>query len=92
MRLLISLYSSMTMFVFVIPLCAGSLPLDNVKLPPGFAISVYADNVPNARQMVLGANGTLFVGTRGKGDVYAVVDKNGDQRADVVFTIARGLQ
>ena len=39
------------------------LPLETIKLPPGFAIDVYATGVQNARQMALGANGTLFVGS-----------------------------
>ena len=71
---------------------AGSLPLESITLPPGFAITIYADDVPNAREMTLGQNGTLFVGSRSKGKVYAVVDKDGDQRADEVFTIASGLE
>jgi glucose/arabinose dehydrogenase len=71
---------------------AGSLPLDRIKLPPGFTITVYADNVLNARGMTRGKNGTLFVGSMGKGNVYAVIDKDGDQRADTVMTIARNLQ
>jgi glucose/arabinose dehydrogenase len=71
---------------------ASSLPLDTITLPPGFTIELYADNVPNARGMTLGKNGTLFVGTRAKGDVYAVVDRDGDQRADQVLTIASGLR
>jgi glucose/arabinose dehydrogenase len=66
--------------------------LDKIKLPPGFAITVYADHVPNARGMTLGRNGTLFVGSRDKGEVYAVVDKDGDQRADTVLTIASDLR
>jgi len=70
---------------------AASLPLDRITLPPGFTISIYADDVPNAREMVLGKNGTLFVGSKEKGKVYAVVDKDGDQRADQVFTVASGL-
>jgi glucose/arabinose dehydrogenase len=70
---------------------AGSLPLDTITLPPGFAITVYADNVPNARGMTLGQNGILFVGSKENGNVYAVIDKNGDQRADEVMTIASGL-
>ena len=70
---------------------AASLPLDHIKLPPGFSIAVYADNVPNARGMALGRQGTVFVGTRKEGTVYAVVDMDGDQRADRVVTIARGL-
>jgi glucose/arabinose dehydrogenase len=70
---------------------ASWLPLEEIKLPPGFEISVYADDVPNARGMTLGRNGTVFVGTRSKGSVYAVVDRDGDHRADHVYTIARGL-
>jgi len=33
--------------------CARDLPLDRIKLPPGFNISLYADNVPGARSMTL---------------------------------------
>jgi glucose/arabinose dehydrogenase len=70
---------------------ASSLQLGKIKLPPGFEISIYARDVPNARGMALGENGTLFVGSKGKGNVYAVVDRDGDHRADVVHTIAREL-
>lgn len=38
--------------------------LENVRLPAGFQLEVYADNVPGARSMALGSQGTLFVGTR----------------------------
>jgi glucose/arabinose dehydrogenase len=62
-----------------------------VTLPPGFQIHYYAQNVPNARSMALGANGTLFVGSRSAGSVYAVVDPSDDRQADQVITIARGL-
>ncbi|UTG92906.1 PQQ-dependent sugar dehydrogenase [Geobacter sulfurreducens] len=63
-----------------------------ITLPPGFSIAVYADNVPGARSMALGAKGTLFVGSRGEGKVYALADRNSDQVADEVITIAKGLQ
>jgi glucose/arabinose dehydrogenase len=82
---------SMILFFVENRIHASSLPLDTIKLPPGFAITVYADNVPNARGMTLGQHGTLFVGSMKKGDVYAVIDKDGDHHADDVFTIARGL-
>lgn len=84
-------YASLTLFLFGHRSEAGSLPLDTITLPPGFIITIYADNVPNARGMTLGQGGTVFVGTKDKGDVYAVLDKNGDQRADEVLTIVRGL-
>ncbi|MBX3319426.1 MAG: sorbosone dehydrogenase family protein [Nitrospira sp.] len=82
----------LTLVVFGSRIEAGTLPLDTIKLPPGFTIALYTDKVPNARGMALGQDGVLFVGTRDKGDVYAVLDKDGDQRADEVLTIARGLQ
>src|SRR5215467_11254772 len=78
-------------FLFAAKRDASSLRIQSITLPPGFAITIYADDVPNARGMTLGQHGTLFVGSKGKGDVYAVIDKDGDQRADKVFTIARGL-
>src|SRR5688572_1464125 len=67
------------------------LPLDQVKLPPGFSIEVYATGVDNARQMALGDKGTLFVGSRTARRVYAVVDSNGDHKADRVHTIATDM-
>src|SRR5262245_51654879 len=67
------------------------LSLHTLKLPSGFTISVYASSVPNASSMTLSPKGTLFVGTREDGKVYAVVDRNQDNQADAVFTIARGL-
>ena len=68
-----------------------SLPLGDIKLPPGFTVELYATGVTNARQMALGEKGTLFVGSRTAGNVYAVVDKNGDHKADQVHTIATDL-
>ncbi|MBK8704510.1 MAG: sorbosone dehydrogenase family protein [Saprospiraceae bacterium] len=69
----------------------SSLPLDRIKLPPGFVIDVYANDVKNARSMDLSPNGTLFVGTRDLGSVYAVKDTDGDYVADQVFVLATGL-
>jgi glucose/arabinose dehydrogenase len=68
-----------------------ALPLDRIKLPPGFRIDTYATGVGGARSMTLGAKGTLFVGSQTAGNVYAVVDGNGDQKADRVVKIADGL-
>jgi glucose/arabinose dehydrogenase len=62
-----------------------------ITLPPGFEIHYYAQGVINARAMALSPNGTLFVGTRSAGNVYALVDEDGDQQADQVITIASGL-
>ena len=79
-----------------IPSCLSAriykgIHLDKIRMPPGFRISVFAHDVPNARSMVRSPNGTLFVGTRSAGSVYAVLDQNHDNRADSVMTIAKGL-
>lgn len=49
-----------------------ALALDDIELPPGFMIEEYAD-VPHARSLALGENGTVFVSTRRGRSVYAVV-------------------
>ncbi len=67
------------------------LRLDLLELPPGFQINVYARGVSGARSMTLGSEGTLFVGSRGEGAVYAVLDRDGDQKAEEVLTLASGL-
>ncbi len=67
------------------------LPLHQIRLAPGFKIGIYAEKVPNARSMVLSPNGTLFVGTREEGKVYAVLDHNKDGVGDEVITVAHGL-
>ena len=70
---------------------SSAAELNELTLPPGFRIAVYAGDVPNARQMALGPSGVVFVGSRSEGKVYAVVDRDGDNRADQVHVIARGL-
>ena len=70
---------------------SADIPLELVKLPPGFKINVYATDTPNARSMVMSPEGILFVGTRRAGKVYAVLNRNGDYRANEIVTIAKNL-
>jgi glucose/arabinose dehydrogenase len=69
---------------------AATLPLDKVKMPAGFKISVYAE-VNNARSLAMSPEGTLFVGNRNGDKVYAVRDTDGDFKADKRWVIASGL-
>jgi len=68
------------------------LPIDKIKLPEGFSISIYASDIPNARSMVLSDKGTLFVGNRDGDKVLAIVDTNKDFKADKKYIIARDLR
>ncbi|MGE5753888.1 MAG: PQQ-dependent sugar dehydrogenase [Deltaproteobacteria bacterium] len=69
----------------------SELRLDEIRLPPGFGIEVYAERVPGARSMALSPGGILFVGTRETGAVYAVLDRGKRNHGDEVITIASGL-
>ncbi len=69
-----------------------ALPLDRIRLPPGFTIELLA-RVPGAREMTFGSRGTLFVGSM-EGSVYAVTfgggsGKDGDAK---VRKVASGLR
>ena len=65
--------------------------LTRIELPEGFHIRIYAEGVTGARSMTLSPDGTLFVGTRPSGRVYALRDEDGDHKAERVITLARGL-
>ncbi len=68
------------------------LPLEKIKLPPGFSIEMVA-RVPNARAMTWGAQGTLFVGSANAGKVHAVtLPRPGSQEGARVRTIASDLR
>jgi glucose/arabinose dehydrogenase len=64
---------------------------EKLKLPPGFRVSVWAENVEGARTMTLAPDGTVFVGTWPVGKVYALPDRDHDNHADEVITIASGM-
>jgi glucose/arabinose dehydrogenase len=63
-----------------------------IQLPPGFRIELYATGVPNARSLTLSPSGTVFVGSKRAGRVYALTASGRHDKADEVITIARGLQ
>lgn len=62
----------------------AALPLEKIKLPPGFKIEVYVDHALGARSLALSPSGTLFISTRDVGNVYAYKDGK-------LYTIAQGL-
>jgi glucose/arabinose dehydrogenase len=82
---------SVTSCVWTPQLLGGGIHLDRIKLPAGFQIDVYADKVPGARSLALGPDGIVFVGTRDRGVVYALIPHSSGDRAEKVMTIARGL-
>ncbi|WOV91555.1 MAG: PQQ-dependent sugar dehydrogenase [Candidatus Zeuxoniibacter abyssi] len=64
--------------------------LSNISLPPGYAITLFADNVPSARQIAVAKDGWVFLGSRSDA-VYALRDSDNDGVSDERLTIASGL-
>ncbi len=89
---LLSAFLLMPVFSLAYADMAGaSKNLDKVNLPEGYKISIYAE-VPGARQMALGQSmGNVFVGTR-SGEVYGIVDKDKDRKADKVVKMMSDLK
>ena len=68
----------------------GELPIDKIKVPEGFRVNVYAEDVENARSICLSPTGTLFVGNRGGDKVLALKDLDGDGRAEKQYVLYSG--
>ena len=72
----------------LIALPADEIPTDKLKVPAGFKVELWASGLPNARSMAIGSKGTVFIGTRFPGNVYAIIDKDGKRETRV---LAKGL-
>ena len=70
----------------------ADVQLDKLQLPEGFTIDVWAAEVPNARSMALSETGMVFVGNRQENNVYALVDENGDGKAESKYMLANDLR
>jgi glucose/arabinose dehydrogenase len=66
--------------------------LNELQLPPGFEISIFAQDLGNPRNLAVAPNGTVYVTRREQGDVIALTDTNKDGRANQKRTVASGLK
>ena len=64
------------------------IPVDKIKLPEGFKAEIWSSGHPGGRTMVRGDKGTIFMGSRIIGRVYAITD-NGSKRE--VKVLLQGL-
>ena len=67
------------------PAAADKLPIDKIKLPAGFKAEVFSSGHPGGRTMVQGDKGTIFMGSRIIGRVYAVTDQGGKREAKILL-------
>jgi glucose/arabinose dehydrogenase len=61
------------------------IPVDKIRLPAGFKVEIWSHGHPGARTMVMGNKGTMFMGTRGPGRVYAITNRDGKREAKVLL-------
>lgn len=91
----VKLIIAVTQLVCIIPLAVAqehqALPLEKIKLPAGFKIEVFVDQIPDARSMTLSPSGTLFVGTREDGKVYAIPNATSGKKPEKVLVLAEKL-
>src|SRR5688500_18454793 len=64
---------------------ADKLPVGKVKLPAGFKAELWSSGHPGGRTMVRGDKGTIFMGTRVIGRVYAITEKDGKREVKVAI-------
>ena len=66
--------------------------LKQLKLPAGFHITVFADNIDSARMLTFSPGGVLLVSESGEGKVVALPDPQHTGKAARVATVLSGLK
>lgn len=84
---------TLSALVLLVPtvFAAPPMELDQLVMPDGFRIEVYAEGVPGARSLARSDGGVVYVGSQRGGKVFAVIDQDGDHSADRVVVVADGL-
>jgi len=62
---------------------AEEIPINKLKLPPGFKAEIWSTGTPGVRAMARGESGKIYAGTRTLGRVYEITD-NGKERTSRV--------
>jgi glucose/arabinose dehydrogenase len=65
--------------------------LAQLKAPPGFHISVFADDIDGARMVIFSPGGVLLVSESGEGKVVALPDPKHAGKAERTVTVLDGL-
>lgn len=83
---------SFAVLSLLLPFAVAAKPdLSRLHVPSGYSISLFADNVENARQIAVSKQGIVYVGSRKAGKVHALIDFNKDGVADKTILLAEGL-
>ena len=65
--------------------------LENLILPTGFNVKVFASDLDTPRQITQSKNGTIFVGSKNGNSITALIDKDNDGFAETKYEVASNL-
>ncbi len=82
---------SICIFFFLSNSSLAKVNLDKIKVPEGFSVNLFYENIKEPRQMAISPSGVVYVSTRETGSVYALRDVNHDGKADEKYTLATNL-
>jgi glucose/arabinose dehydrogenase len=74
------------------PVPVPDRPDEAVRLPPGFALDVFARDLGHPRALAVDPGGTLVVSVPRTGRVLALPDRDGDGRAEAPVPVIEGLE
>lgn len=73
------------------PAMPSKADIEKLTLPEGFRIALYAEDIKNARSLARANDHLIFVSTRQRGLLHALVDNNKDYTADEHIILADDL-
>lgn len=73
------------------PAAGQAGPNDQLRVPDGFKISIFAQNLQGVRYLTLGPLNEIYASQPASGLIVKVLDRNNDGVADSVVTVASGL-
>ena len=85
-------FITITFIFFFSMLVSSSTLIDELKLPEGFEIQIYADNIDTPRQITETSNGYVIVGSKTGDSIIALYDSDDDGYAESKIIVANGLQ
>ncbi len=98
MLMLASVYigkKQLSYLMIIIACCFSALSVAetiHIDVAKGFGVTLFASGLGDAKQLAVGDNGTIFVASKRKASVQALLDTNSDGLVDQRFVIVRKLK
>jgi glucose/arabinose dehydrogenase len=62
-----------------------------LTVPQGFVITLFAQQLPNPRKLLVAPNGDVLLASQGSGKILVLRDADGDGKAETITDFAQGL-